>query len=338
MSIFRIAAKYAIFAACLFALTFCNIGDREKIKVAFLFPNLKGDRYVIERDVFVNKITQLGGQALIADANYDDKLQIVQVNEMMKQGVKVLVVNSVNTTTAAMIVRDAHAAHVKVIAYDRLIQNSEPDFYLSFDNVEVGRLMAKYALTVKPKGNYILLNGDKADKNAVSVKSGILEVLAPQLKSGLINIMYDVFVEDWSGENAYHEVRSILDLTDVKPDAILSSNDAMSGGAIKALEEDGLDGKVFVSGQDAELQACKRIVAGTQGMTVYKSVIKLAEYAAGLSLKIAKGDANTDAITHINNGRAEVPSILLMLQTIDINNLKTTVIADKFYKESDIYN
>jgi len=337
MSIFRGTLKFCILIFCFFILTYCGNSGNGKIKIGFLFPNLKADRFIKEQAAFVNKITQLGAQPIVANANYDDKVQIGQANDMIKQGVKVLLVNSVNTTTAAMIVRDAHLAHVKVIAYDRLIQNSDPDYYLSFDNVEVGRLIANAALLAKPTGNYILLNGDKGDRNAVFVKTGILEVLDPMIKAGKINIMYDVFVEDWSGENAYHDVRSILDLTDVKPDAILSSYDGLSDGATKALAEDGLSSKVFVTGQDAELQACRRIVAGTQGMTVYKSVTKLAEYAAELSFKIAKGEAISDVKSHINNGRLEIPSILLKPQAVDISNLKNTVIADKFYKEDEIF-
>ena len=137
-----------------------------------MLPNLKSDRYLKEKQYFADKVKSLGGEAIIVSAEYDDKLQIDQANELMDQGVKVLVVNSVNLTTASAIVRNAHEKHVTVIAYDRIISSPDLDYYLSFDNVKVGKLMAQYALKLKPEGKYYILGGDKADQNAVLVKKG----------------------------------------------------------------------------------------------------------------------------------------------------------------------
>ncbi|NJK98601.1 MAG: substrate-binding domain-containing protein [Bacteroidales bacterium] len=158
----------------------CN--NSEKLKVGFLVPNLQSERYQREQALFTNKINELGGEALVASAEYDDKLQIDQASKMIKEGAKVLVVNSVNMNTAAAIVREAHENNVKVIAYDRVIQNCDLDIFISFDNVKVGKLMAEYTTRIKPEGNYVLIGGDKADLNAVLVKSGQLEVLEALVK------------------------------------------------------------------------------------------------------------------------------------------------------------
>ena len=167
----------------------CGSGD--KFKVGFLFPNMQSDRYLKEKVYFSEKINELGGEAIIASADYDDKLQIKQAEELLDQGVQVLVVNVVNQNTAAAIVRSAHDKGVKVIAYGRLLGNCDLDYYVSFDNVKVGKMMANYAIKLKPEGNYLLFGGDKADKNAVYVKKGQLEQLDPLIKSGKIKILYN---------------------------------------------------------------------------------------------------------------------------------------------------
>jgi D-xylose transport system substrate-binding protein len=278
----------------------------------------------------------LGGEAIVADANYDDKLQINQAEEMIKSGVKVLVVNAVNVNTAAQIVREAHNAHIKVIAYDRLIRNSDLDYYLSFDNVKVGKLMAEYAVSGKPQGNYILFGGDKGDNNAILVKKGQLEVLEPYIKSGKIAITYNMFIEDWSGVNAAHELRKYLDLSGKVPDVVLSSYDGISTESIKVLDEYHISGVLF-TGQDAELDACRDIVRGKQAMTVYKPFKTQSDAAATLAMECAQNKRVTEAKSTINNGKVNVPAILLEPIAVDKNNIRNTIIADKYYTEAEIY-
>ncbi|NJO69313.1 MAG: sugar ABC transporter substrate-binding protein [Bacteroidetes bacterium] len=308
------------------------------MKVGFLVPNLQSERYQREQALFTNKINELGGEALVASAEYDDKLQIDQASKMIKEGAKVLVVNSVNMNTAAAIVREAHENNVKVIAYDRVIQNCDLDIFISFDNVKVGKLMAEYTTRIKPEGNYVLIGGDKADLNAVLVKSGQLEVLEALVKNGKIKIIYNVYVEDWSGENAYQEMKRFLNLSEVKPDVILSSYDGMSLGCIKALDDHGLAGQVIITGQDAELEACRNIIQNRQTMTVYKPLKLLAENAAELSFKMAKGDKLSLPSTTIENGQKSVPAILLEPVAVDKENMKNKIIAEGFYTEAQVYN
>lgn len=312
--------------------------NSKKVKIGFLFPNLVSGRYQKEKVYFSEKIQQLGGEVSIANADYNDQLQIQQAKELIDKGVKALVVNSLNLNTAAAIVRYAHENGAKVIAYDRLIKNCDLDYFLTFDNEKVGALMGDYITKLKPSGNYILLCGDKADQNAVWVRNGVMKALNPFLGKESIKIKYDIYVEDWSGDNARNEIQKYLDLSNnAAPDAILSSYDGMTTSVIDLLKEYNLAGQVLITGQDAELAACQNIVKGYQTMTVYKSVKQLAYKAAELAVKIANNDKITDANRTVNNGQIDVPTIYLDPVAVDKNNLKATVIADGFQSESEVY-
>lgn len=315
----------------------CSCGKKEP-KIGFLLPSHLQKRYVKERALFDQKVKELGGSVVFMEAGNNDVLQIKQATDLVNQGIDVLVINSVNTFTAAAIVRAAHAKGIPVIAYDRLIQNSDPDYFLSFDNVEVGTLMAAYVTKLKPEGKYVLLGGDKGDQNALLVKSGQQKVLDPYIKAGKISVIYDTYVEDWSGPNAKQEVRQFMKLSMNKPDVILSSNDGMATSVIDLLREEGLNKQILITGQDAEIDACRNIVKGDQVMTVYKSLVNLAYKAAEMSVKIAKGEKISDKYVLINNGRIDVPSILLTPKIVDKTNIRTTIIADGFFTESEIYN
>ena len=313
----------------------CSSGN--KPKVGFLIPNTTSARYAKERDYFAHRLTELGGEMLSASAENDDKVQMNQAEKFISEGVKVLVVNAVNLATAAAIVREAHQKGVEVIAYDRLILNSDLDYYLSFDNKEVGKLMANYVVKMKPEGKYILICGDRSDMNASLVREGQMEVIGPLVKSGKISIELDESIEDWSALNASHEIKHYMDLTGKIPDVILSSNDGMATGIIELLKEKQLTGSILITGQDAELDACRNIAQGYQTMTVYKSIKKLANEAAELAIHIIHHERVSHITGQIDNGMKAVPSILLQPEAVDKDNLRSSVIADGFYKESDIY-
>jgi D-xylose transport system substrate-binding protein len=315
-----------------------SCGNKNQMKVGFLFPNMVASRFIKEKAYFSEKIKELGGEALVTSADYDAQKQINQASELIEQGAKVLVVNPLNLNTAAIIIRDAHSHNVPVIAYDRLIRNCDLDYFLTFDNEKVGKLMAEYAMKLKPEGKYILLGGDKADQNAVWVKKGQLDALAPSINSGKIKIVFNVFVEDWSGENAKFIMKKYFDLSGEKPDAILSSYDGMSTGVIELFNEYNIQpDQIIVTGQDAELPACRNIVKGYQTMTIYKSVKNLAYKAAELSMQLINKQQVSSSEIKTFNGKKEVPSILLDPVIVDKSNLKTTVIADGFISESDLY-
>src|ERR1035437_9189677 len=323
---------------CIIILLLLSCGKQDKVKIGFLFPNMVSDRYQKEKVYFSQRLQELGGEALVKDANYDDKVQINQAKELINSGAKVLVVNCLNLNTEAAIIRDAHDKNVKVIAYDRLIRNCDLDYYLSFDNEKVGNLMVDYVTKIRPNGNYVLLCGDKGDQNAVFVKKGQLDALTSSLSAKKINISYNVFVEDWSGDNARIAMKKFLDLSGEIPDVVLSSYDGMSTGVINLFKEYNIQpGQVLMTGQDAELAACRNIVQGYQTMTIYKSVKTLAYKPAEIAIKISNNEKIAEATSKVWNGQVDVPAILLDPATVDINSLKTTVIADGFHTESEIY-
>lgn len=321
-----------LFTACI-VLFSCS---SDSIKVGFLQPNLVDDRNLVEREYFSAKIKKLGAEPIVVEAQFSDQLQIEQARDLIKQGVKVLVVMAVNKNTAAAIVRHAHDNGVKVIAYERIISNCKLDYYVSFNNVKVGELMAEYALKQKPSGNYIIMSGDKSDQNAIFVKEGQMKVLNPHITSGKIKVTYDSFIEDWSGDNANYEMAGYLNLGMETPDVVLSAYDGMSRGIIKSLLDNQISQYPVITGQNAELQSVRDIVKGHQYMTVYKPLKLEAEQAAEIAIKLAKNE-KIETTQTVFNGSIEVPSILIEPIGVDVSNIRTTIVKDGFLKEEDIY-
>jgi D-xylose ABC transporter substrate-binding protein len=321
---------------------FNSCSKSDSIKIGMLIPNITDDRFPKDRDNFTAEVKKLGGEVIAAECKNDDKEQIKQAQDLIdKEGVSVLAIICANRNTAATIVRDAHKKGVKVIAYDRIIANCDLDYYVSFDNVKVGELMASGVLKKKTQGNFVLLGGDKSDQNAIWVRQGMKNILDPKVKDGTIKIVYDCFIEEWDAENAYQEMKQYLNLSNAIPDAIVSAYDGLTTGTIKALERNMVAVSDFpaMSGQNAELEACQNIVKGKQTMTVYKPLNKLAAEVAKLAMDIAKKQSiDKNKIRYMNNGAIEVPSILIEPTPVDAGNMKATIISDGFWKESQVYS
>ncbi|MBI3311678.1 MAG: D-xylose ABC transporter substrate-binding protein, partial [Serratia liquefaciens] len=232
-------------------------------------------------------------------------------------------------------INEAKREGIKVLAYDRMINNADIDFYISFDNEKVGELQAQSLVQRVPQGNYFLMGGSPVDNNAKLFRQGQMKVLQPLIDGGKIKLVGDQWVDGWLPENALKIMENALTANNNKIDAVVASNDATAGGAIQALAAQGLAGKVAISGQDADLAAVKRIVAGTQTMTVYKPISKLADEAAGIAVQLGKGEQPKTNAT-LNNGSKEVPSWLLTPIPVDKSNIDSTIIADGFHKKSDI--
>ena len=251
---------------------------------------MKVERYKKEQKYFTEKLNLLGGEALVLSAEYDESVQMQQAAELINKGIKVLVLNAVNQNTAGAIVRFAHKHKVKVIAYDRLISNCDLDYYLSFNSEKGGQLMAEYALKLKPEGNYLVIGGDKSDRNAIFVNKGQMQALDPYLKTGKVKLLYHIFIEKWSDKYAQFEITQFLRLSKDTPDVILAASGGISTGVINALREFNFNRKIIITGQDASLENCRNIVSGKQTMTIYKKSIELAYKAAELAIMLAKGD------------------------------------------------
>src|SRR5919199_4278532 len=234
------------------------------VRIGLSMDTLKEERWQRDRDLFVARAKELGAEVLVQAANGDDKVQTQQAENLLTQGIDVLVVIPHNAEVAASIVDSAKQQNVPVITYDRLIRNSEPDLYISFDNEKVGRLQAQYLLDRAPKGNYVLIGGAPTDNNALLFRKGQMNVLKPAIDRGDIKVVSDQWAKDWLASEALRICEDALTKSNRDVQAVVASNDATAGGAISALETAGVAGKVFVSGQDADLAGLQRIVAGKQ--------------------------------------------------------------------------
>ncbi|EMF47044.1 Xylose ABC transporter, periplasmic xylose-binding protein XylF [Planococcus halocryophilus Or1] len=308
----------------------------ETVKIGFSMDTLKEERWLKDQALFKEAVEALGAEVEIVAANGDDALQITQAETLIQQGIDLLVIVPHNAEATAAIVHKAHSAGIKVIAYDRLIKNASIDLYVSFDNERVGELQAEAILELVPKGNYVYIGGATTDNNVHLIKKGVFNVLQPAIDQGDIKVVYDQWTEDWSPEKAFLNMTEALAANNNQIDAVIAANDATAGGVIQALAAQGLAGKIPVAGQDAELAAVQRIVGGTQTMTVYKPIQILTEQVASLAVRMAKGDTITTARA-VNNGKVDVPSILLAPIPVTIDNLQDTVIKDGFHTQSDVY-
>ncbi|MCC3377545.1 D-xylose ABC transporter substrate-binding protein [Cohnella sp. REN36] len=307
-----------------------------KIKIGFSMATLQEERWRKDRDMFRAAGEALGAEVIIMAANNDDANQISQVETMISQGVDILVVTPHNAEAAATIVKKAHSAGIKVLAYDRLIKNADIDLYVSFDNEKVGELQANAIKALVPRGKYVYIGGADTDNNAHLFKKGVFNVLQPYIDRGDITIVYDQWSKDWTPRSALSNMREALRANGNRIDALIAANDATAGGAIEALAEQGLAGRIPVAGQDAELAAIRRIAGGGQTMTVYKPIKLLADKAAELAVKLAMGET-VETNRKLNNGKIEVPSVLLDPIAVDKTNIDDTVIADGFHSREDVY-
>ena len=307
------------------------------LTIGLSLDTLREERWQRDRDMFVARCRELGARVLVQAANNNEVVQNAQAENLLTQGVDVLVVAPHNSKTAATIVESAHRSGVPVIAYDRLINDSDLDLYISFDNERVGELQAGYAVQRAPRGRYVLIGGSPADNNALLYHKGQMNVLKPRVDRREIEIVTDQYAADWQPVEALKIMENALTRSDNRVDAVVAANDGLAGGAIQALAEQGLAGKVVVTGQDAELSACQRVVAGTQSMTIYKPIRKLARKAAEIAVAMARKQPIGTVADRLDNGFKQVPSLLIEPVAVDRNNLASTVIADGFHPLDQIY-
>ena len=306
------------------------------VRIGFSMDTLKEERWQRDKQLVEQRAREIGATLDVQVANGDDAEQTKQADNMLTKGADVLIVAPHNGEIAASIVEAAHRKGVPVISYDRLIRNADVDLYVSHQVEKIGEMQAQYALQHVPKGNYLLIGGSPTDYNAILLRKGQMNVLKPAVDKGDIKIISDQFAREWKAEEALRLTEDALTKTNKKIDAIVASNDGTAGGAISALEAAGLAGKVLVTGQDAQKDAVQRIVKGTQTMTIYKPIQPLAYGAVDAAVKLAKKEpvSTTDKV---NNGRKDVPAILIPPVSVDKSNVDSTVIKDGYHSHEDIY-
>lgn len=312
---------------------------RDRPVIGLSMDTLKEERWIADRDLFRARAEALGAEVLVESANSDDTRQLRDVESLITRGIDALVIIPHNGAAMARAVEMAHAEGIPVLSYDRLITGADTDLYITFDNLKIGQLQARFLAERLPaagKLRVVRIYGAKTDNNALLYKQGQDEILQPLIAAGRVEVVHEDWAEDWKPENAKKITNAAITKAGQGIDAILASNDGTAGGAIQALIEEGLAGKVLVTGQDADLAACQRIVHGSQTMTVYKPLKQLAAQAAELAVKLAErrpliARAETD------NGKVRVPSVLLDIVAVTRDNMRETVIRDGFRKEADVF-
>ncbi len=308
--------------------------DPKTPKIGFSIDDLRVERWGRDRDFFVAAAEQLGAKVYVQSADASEQRQIAQIENLISRGVDVLVIVPYNATVLNNAIHEAKKSKIKVVSYDRLIMGADIDAYISFDNRMVGEMQAQGVVQVKPKGNYYLLGGAPTDNNAKMLREGQMKVLQPLVDKGDIKIVGKQWVKDWSASEAMAIIENALTANNNKIDGIVASNDGTAGGAIQALAAQKLSGVVAVSGQDADLAAVRRVIAGTQTMTVYKPLKLIASEAAKLAVQLVRNE-KPGFNAQYDNGARKVDTLLLkptLLTKANVNLLVT----DGFYTAAQL--
>jgi D-xylose transport system substrate-binding protein len=309
--------------------------------IALLLPESKTARYESQdRPNFERKAKELcpDCEIIYSNADQDAAKQQQQAEAAITKGAKVLVLDPVDAASAGAIVNRAKQAQIPVVSYDRLITDADIDYYISFDNEQVGKLQGE-SLTKKLKddgksGSIVMINGAPTDNNATLFKKGAHSVIDG---SGF-KVAKEYDTPDWSPDKAQQEMeQAITALGNDGFVGVYAANDGTAGGAIAAMKGNGIDPKkIPTTGQDAELAAIQRILIDEQYMTVYKAIKAEAEAAAQLAVDLAQGKTPSGVEDKVPNGMKDVPSILLTPVAVTKDNINDTIIKDKFWSVDEI--
>lgn len=312
-------------------------GKSGECTVGVSWNNFQEERWAKWDEPAIKAAVEAGGGKYISnDAKSSAETQATNLDNLISQGANVLIVLAQDGTAIKPAVSSAIEQGVPVVAYDRLIEDPKA-LYITFDNVEVGRLQAETIFKQVPKGNYIIIKGNKADANADFLREGYEKVIGAAVKSGDIKIVGETYTDNWDPANAQDETEQFLTAANNDVQAVLVENDGMAGGAVAALEAQGLAGKVPVSGQDADQAALNRVALGTQSVSVWKDARELGKAAGEAAVQLCK-DADASKVKgtapFTTPGKNDVSSILLKPQPITKDNLNLVIDAGWIAKDA----
>jgi len=304
-------------------------------KIGFAMSTLKEERWFFDRKYLIDTAKKKGFEVEWTNANENDMTQYQQVKYLLAKGIDLLIIVPSSYDSAKNAIELANQKNIPVICYDRIALDANIDAYVGFNNKKIGEIMAKYLLKQSPSGNYVFILGNPRDYNTYQIREGYRRILASYINSGKINILLEDYCYKWKKEYAYEYVAKLLQ-AGKRIDAILAQNDSLAEGAISALAEKRLVGKVPVVGQDAELSACRRIVNGYQLMTVYKPIKKLSDLTIEIAEKIIKKDKLPYTKNFVNNGYKMVPAYLVEPVAVTKNNINL-IIKDNYHSYEEIF-
>jgi len=330
-------------------------GGLGKTKVGLSFSDFATERWKNEADLMKKLLEAKGYEVIIQEANHDVKLQNDQIDNMVSQGVKGLIVIPEDGDAAVTAVDKAAAAGVKVLAYDRLIKTTKIAAYLSFNNTEVGRNQAQGIMTAlgipgsttwtkENPAKIVMSGGSPTDNNAHLVRAGQMEVIQPFLDQGIITIVADQWVDNWDPANAQKMMENILTAQGNKIDAVIASNDGTALGELQSMKAQGLTGKVPISGQDATADGCNSIVKGEQTVTVYKDIRLLSPKAVDMIDALIKGgtveglkDYTMAELTNNTITEGGIKAVFLPVFQVTKDNVYELIVKSGFQSYDDVY-
>ncbi len=333
--------KRIIFVLLILPVLFsCNKKNEESSRVRIGF-SAASDTFLLERwdrdiKIFMAAAREYDAEVIFAKSPGNAMGQIPQIQYLIEQNINVLVVIPEDMEMLSGIIKKTLDKGIPVLSYDRPVMNVPITGYVSFDNKEVGRLLAGALIKEVPRGRYLIVNGSIRDNNSFEVNKGIHEVLDPHLNLGEISLVEEIWLAEWSFDEATQKIGAVLEKTqDIQ--AISGANDMIAEAAIRLLSERRLAGKVAVVGQDADLLSCQRIMEGTQLITVYKPIALLAERAAKLAVNMAANEVPEPEQYIDNNSGKQIPFYVETPIAVNKELMDDTVIKDGFHSRDDVY-
>jgi D-xylose transport system substrate-binding protein len=312
--------------------------------IGLSFSDFASERWPRERDAMVKLLSDAGFKVLFMEADHDAGLQGEQVKDMVSRGAKVIIAVAEDGESLAAVVDQVARRGAKVIAYDRLIPSPNVAAYVSFDNEAAGREQAKGILAARNGGDFVLLGGTPTDRTSHLIRAGQMEILQPLLDSGRIRIVADQWVENWDPGNATALMRNILVSTRGRIDAVVASNDGTALGALEAMRDSGLAGRVPISGMDATEAGCASIARGELTVTVFKDDRLLSPAACAVAIRLARRQAVPElrrlkisdlALDSSKSG--ELPCLVLPIAPVSKDNLKREIVDSGYRSYEGVY-
>ncbi|MCH9748274.1 MAG: substrate-binding domain-containing protein [Alphaproteobacteria bacterium] len=326
--------RRTLIAALTAATIFSTPAFADGVTVGVSWSNFQEERWKTDEAAIKAKLEELGATYISSDAQASASKQLTDVEALIAQGADALIILAMDKDAIGPAVDQAEAEGIPVVGYDRLIEDNRT-FYLTFDNKGVGRIIAQAVTAAQPEGNFAIIKGDKGDPNAGFLLEGMMEVIGDDVESGKIKIVGEAFTDGWKPDNAQKNMEQILTAANNNIDAVLAQNDGMAGGAIAALQAQGL--AVPVGGQDGDHAALNRVARGEQTVSVWKNSLDLGSKAAEIAVALANGTALADIVDAEQwsggaNG-VEMNAIFLDPTPVTQDNISAVIDAGHIAKE-----
>lgn len=307
--------------------------DDDKIQIGFCFDSFLIERWERDRDIFVATAKELGAEVNVQNANGDIEQQIAQIEYLIDKKMDAIVIVGVDSDGLSEVIKKAKDEGIIVVAYDRMLYNSNVDLYISFDNEAVGHLMGTELVRAGVVNKKVLVLGGPTTDNNVSLVNAGFKAEMDAHGNEIVDIMY---ADNWKPELASDYIYGHPEVLE-EVDAIMCGNDSLATHVIRVLAEKRKAGEILVTGQDAELEACQRIVEGTQLMTVYKPVEKQAKTAAECTIQLINQEIPKEINVELSDGKYYIPGIVLEPIAVNKENLDTVIVDSGFHLKEDVY-